>query len=370
MPTAKNKRGGGGLTLLPHYPAVVAFVWEHRFATTDQVHRAFARTINSGRTARHQTQQLVRHRYLAAAPARTYDRSFPRVLVATKRGLRLVADRYLAVTGQTWSETDTLEDRRLARGRSVVHLEHELLLTDIDLMLQAMSERHPLVRWLKTERRYHQPERQLQFIDQRGRAESLEPDAGYFFLHQGHSGPWLDLCLLELDRANKLSAIGESLAQYEAWSASHAAAQYLADCCRRCGDTTTTRPTFRVLRVIGHRPGEGSDAQRLVAVLTRALATSPALQRCLWLTTYEAFIQQAGQDAPIWLRASDTRCWRAEYEHLTEQLARDGALTKRQRTARQRAFVGQKVGQMRWYSLFPPAEAPASAARAIARVRV
>lgn len=359
MATAKKKTGRRGLKLQAHYPALVGFVWERRFATAGQVYRAFTGTINSYFTAHYQCRRLVEHGYLAVAPARTYHPTFPHVLVATKRGLRLVADRYREVTGQIWSESENIEDRRLARGRSAVHLEHELLLTDVDLVMGEFAKQHPSVQLLKTERRYHQPDRQLQFVDQWGRAQRLEPDAGYFFLRQGRAGPWLDLCLLELDRANKLSAIGDSLAQYDAWFASAVGERYLVDCCRRCGDTTTTRPTFRALRIVTHRPGEGSDQQRLVAVFTEALTTSPALQRRLWLTTYEAFTGQHAQDASIWLRVSDARSWRMEYERLTERLAGDPDLNARQRGAKLRAFVGQQLNHVRRYTLFPPVNAAA-----------
>ena len=60
------------MKMLPHYPAVLAFAYQHRYITAQQLHRHFADQINSYTTAKWQARKLVEHGYLATArPART-----------------------------------------------------------------------------------------------------------------------------------------------------------------------------------------------------------------------------------------------------------------------------------------------------------
>src|SRR5687768_11123275 len=71
--------------LLAHYPAVVEFLYTHRYATADQVQRYFATFIKSDRTARYQLRQMEQLGLIARAATHSTAPHFPLAYHATSR---------------------------------------------------------------------------------------------------------------------------------------------------------------------------------------------------------------------------------------------------------------------------------------------
>lgn len=178
-----------------------------------------------------------------------------------------------------------------------------------------------------------------------GEQQRLEPDARYDVLHRRPDRQWLDVMFFEEDRGTMDDrALIEKLRRYEQW-ARYDDRDYLQSLCEQHGDTATKSPNFRLLIKTQARPGEGSDEQRLVKLLTATFAVSPWLQRRVWFTTEAAFQRQIDERSPlaatIWLRARDARAWRRMIE-------------KTENIVKQRAIVSERLDGMRRYSLLPP----------------
>ncbi len=342
----------------PHYPAVVEYVHQSRFAIRTQIQRRFPQWLASERTARYQLARLVELGYLATAPVTSTSPTFPIVYLATIKGVKLVK--------KTWSEhgilwEPTANEEKRERGRALQSILHELLCTEFELAVRQSIAGAKGLQLLATERRYYRKENRLHFTYQTTRRDVV-PDAGFVL---GASGPegrrQLLLHLVELDNGTMHPPrILEKYQLYAAWSASPEGKEYLTKLYRRLG-AQHPKPNFRLL-VIAHdkrqyaTQRDGGDGRRLLDLYTQALSDEvwPALRDRLWFTTAEQLrghqYDRRPLDAAIWLRARDAKSWlRAYRAHVASTPRRAG----HKLYAQQRKFVAERLPALPKHVLFP-----------------
>ena len=341
---------------LPHYPAVVEYVYKSRFATATQIERRFPAQLRSHRTAQYQLAGLVQAGYLRTAPVRSTSPNFPFVYSATRRGINLVRQEY-AKYGISWQAEATEEGRQ--RGIGLDCILHEVFVTECELAVHRTVENRPDLKCLFTERRYFRRNKRLEFMDG-GFTRKIVPDAGFLIrvgtatAATGNDGAAsLLLHYFELDNGTmSLVRIAQKLQHYAGWGESDAGQKYLRLLYQRYG-TGTDRPNFRLVIVAhaNHRPG--GDESRLIDLLGRTLDLPAAMRDRIWLTAAEALRPHHNDelplDAAIWLRARDARPWLAEYQK--EIGARD--LTSAQKFAMARKFVRERLPELPRHPLFP-----------------
>lgn len=294
--------------MLPHYPAVVEFVYQNRYVTAVQVQRRFATWLRSPRTAQYQLASLVQAGYLGTAPVRAVGPNFPFVFRATQQGINLVRDAY-ARLGIDWTGTKTEEGRQSGAGNESVL--HELLLSEVVISLETTIQSRPDLASLFIERRYFRSDRVLSYFD-RGRTRRVVPDAG--FLVRIADGPAI-LSFLEFDNGTMAPArIAEKYRHYDRWAQSDAGQRYLADLFRRYS-ATAQRPNFRLVVIPHANKPAATDDGRLLNTLQAALDLPASMRDRIWLTTVEALRRHqddaAPWQAPVWLRVRDARTWPA-----------------------------------------------------------
>src|SRR2546423_19566 len=80
-----------------------------------------------------------------------------------------------AERGVVWHVSTQEENRE--RGRAVLTLMHELMLTELELSVQLTVDARPDLTILTTERRYFRAENRLRYASAEG-SQEVEPDAG------------------------------------------------------------------------------------------------------------------------------------------------------------------------------------------------
>ena len=302
---------------LPHYAAIVQFVYENRFATRFQIQRRFAHVINTDRTARHQIANIVSLGYLATAPVRSTSPNFPFVYFATSKGIRLVRQTY-ELECAAWTTPVTEAFR--TRGTSLNSLLHELLITEFDLALWQTVEQLRNVERLFVERRFFHRDKQLRY-EHNGANRRVAPDSGFLLktspaelAGSALSKPSLLMHFTELDNGTmQPSRIREKYDRYDAWARSADGKDYLTSLYARYGQHTA-KPTFRLLMIVHAKNDPAGDERRLVDLFTQALDLPAAMRDRIWFTTVEQLRQHQYDFSPlsasIWLRARDTKPWR------------------------------------------------------------
>lgn len=350
--------------LLPHYPAVVEYVYTNRYATADQARRRFPEYLTSQRTAQYQLANLVSLGYVATASVRSTSPNFPFVYYATSRGVRLVRDAYAAL-GVAWSGVATEANR--SRGVAIQSLLHEVLLTEIDLAVWQTVQGRPDIQRLFSERRYFRPDRRLSYIEG-GRRRLVLPDLGFLVRidnqatdNAGSRTSSLWLTFVEFDNGTMpLRRVAAKYRQYEEWSCSSEGERYLANLYGQHGGEQF-RPNFRLLMVAHDKSRPEGDERRLIDLVAQTLNVSGRLRDRLWLTTAASLqataTEQAPLDAPIWLRARDMRPWLADYRSQPGCNGRRGKST----TVVQRQFVRDRLHSLPYHTFFPRRNAPVRA---------
>lgn len=337
LATAREK---SSIRWQPHYPALIAFVWQHRYATLAQIHRRFSTIIKSRRTLSYQVRKLTAAGYLTHVPIRAVMPTHPFVYIATNKGMRLVATAIESRTGRPWSEGRG-EERRAGRGYGLPFIQHELAITDVDIAMRELVENRADIQLVGHERRYHQPQKQLTYW-QGSVQHTLRPDAGYHLVHQRHGRRWLDVCFLEYDRGTmRPQRVGEKLVAYRRWSESSDGLMYLRGLNRTHYGRLTGRPTFRLLLVAQSRPGEGRDVTRLARLVDEAAAFPRLFLKRLWLIESEALHQTVDNQVGV-----GDRTWLPAWQTI-RLLA----------SANTRRATGSQLARTPRYTLFPPAVA-------------
>lgn len=281
--------------------------------------------------------QLTRQRLLGRVPIRAVLPNHEHVYVTLGRGLRAAFDKRSLEDPVSRSQ-----ERRARRGYGLPFISHELGISDMDVAIWQTVKQRRDVALVDSERRFRS--RPLTYW-QDGEQCRLEPDARYDVLHYESDRQWLDVIFFEEDRGTMDDrGLIEKLRRYEQWT-QYDDGEHLQALGDKLGDTSTTSPTFRLLIKTQARPGEGTDEQRIVKLLTATFSVPPWLQRRIWLTSEEAFQSHIDDDSPlaekIWVRAGDLRKYAAAIEEADS-------------VAQQRAIVREQLPALRRYSLLPP----------------
>jgi hypothetical protein len=346
---------------LVHYPAVVEYVWQSRFATADQVQRRFSMAIGSLRTAQYQLAALVRLGYLRTAPVRSTSPNFPYVYFATQRGMRLVRTAY----EQLGERREPLAGESVrSRGMALASLLHELLLTEFELAVEkTLANRGDLVK-LFSERRYFARDKQLRYAGG-GRTRVVIPDAGFLLgLRQTSGRP--DACrfrsllmhFVEFDNGTMpLPRLAAKLRQYDGWSRSAEADQMLAQLGERYGGGSAP-VNWRLVLVVRSRGG-CADRLRLVDTLIETAKLSSAMRDRVWLATASKLAAHQRDPAPLapacWVRGRDVRGCLTGSKQRGEGCAESPAASRRKEL---RALVVSRLALAPRHALFPTPSQP------------
>jgi hypothetical protein len=333
--------------LMPHFPAIVEFVYDHRWATGEQVQWRFPELLNSPKTKDNHLANLVQLGFLAVAPVRSTSPNFPYVYSATTKGVRLIADTYRQ-HGLPWAgeKTETVK----AQGMALVSILHEVLLTEFDLAVWRTQQGIGSIKRLMSERRYFRADRQLQYYEG-GQTQRLKPDGG-FLIRNEETGRLL-MHFIELDNGTLSAAKSRRKYQlYDTWSRSPESAKYLGEHVARFG-ASGQEPTWRLLMIAHAKDREGGNERRLLDLLAQTLDLSTATRERIWLTTAEKLRSCHELVAPlkkaIWLRARDARPWMGEYRAFMAKVRHE---KRRQRFALQRDFVADRLDGLAEHALF------------------
>jgi hypothetical protein len=340
--------------LLPHYPAVIEFVYASRFATGSQIQRRFPQYLTTQRTTQYQLAALVQLGYLQTAPVRSTSPNFPFVYATTKRGMRLVAETYarLGIISQ-----DRLPETTKSTGIALSSILHELLTTEFDLAVwKTVNSRGDLDR-LFCERRYFQRDKQLRF-QQNGRTHCVVPDSGFLLRvgNQASKRPDASLLLhfVELDNGTMpLPRILAKFQMYDRWTRSDEGQNYLQMLYAQYGDPRP-QPSFRLLVIAHAGSANGSDFHRMTDLLMQTSSLPSAMRDRIWFTTAEQLRREQNTASPLsiplWLRARDIKSWISEYRHHTTNLSSEQMpINSRQ----SRTFIAKQTQKMPLHAIFP-----------------
>ena len=344
--------------MLPHYPAVIEFVFNSRFAIGSQIQRRFPNWLRSERTAQYQLANLCRLGSLAMAPVRSTGPHFPYVYYATNRGVELVRKVYERLgVRRTLADPDDVK----ATGHAFDSILHELMLTEFGLALQCATDSKEDLELAYSERRFFRRDRQLKYVAN-GRSHKVIPDFGFLvrvkkptIARLRGSGPVGLLHFLEWDNGTmSLARIREKYQQYQAWSESGQGTEQLVHMFRRHG-LPPDSPNFRLLVVAHNKDRQGRDSERMVDLLGEAIELKAAMRDRIWLTTAEQLKgDSVSLNSPLWLRARDARAWLADHR---EQFETPPPLRGRRSSHDRRQHIFRRLSNMPRHSLFPQASA-------------
>jgi hypothetical protein len=308
--------------LLPHYPAVIEFVYHHRYATGFQIQRRFNGYMANERTRQYHLATLVELRYLRQAPVRSTSPNFPAIYAATRQGIGLVRRTY-ADLGIAWKGTFT--EQLKSPGLALDSVLHEVMLTEFDLALREAVESREEIELLMHERRYFQVDRRLEY-DFDGERQCLMPDAGFLLrlTCQTPEGPSLamhrlQLNFLEFDNGTMSAArLAKKYSAYQQWSVSSSGRQYLHRLFRFQGGISQ-QPNFRLL-VLARDRAEGGDDRRLAELFALALDLPRNMRDRIWLATVANLQRHHDERSPLakplWIRVRDARNWIPKFKQI------------------------------------------------------
>jgi hypothetical protein len=288
---------------------VLQFVAFHRTATAQQIYRNYPQLFGMTRSERSIRMHL---QTLAAAGDLQVVRgpvNSPNVYLITGQGLRSTGNDNL----------DLVPVRR--RRPSGSHLPHELLITEIAVLLKEAVRKLPkfTVPW------------QERFGFRRHLCFSgLLPDYAFVIKHIGG----LSVCFVEVSSGEESTTrFREKLFAYQLWSDTEIAQQFLIELYRTHG-ASQPRPQFRLLCVMHSRLGQSDDA-RLLQLVDAAAGIDPIMRRRIWCTTAELVANSDDLARPIGLRLGE---WEAVFDESGP---------------RRRQALRQKLATASWHSLFP-----------------
>ena len=346
--------------LLPHYPALIEFVYHHRYATGFQIQRRFSDHMSNERTRQYQLAALVELRYLQQAPVRSTSPNFPAVYAATRRGIGLVSQTY-ADLGIAWKGVAT--EQLKSPGLALDSVLHEIMLTELDLALREAVESRGDVALLMHERRYFQSDRRLEY-EFDGKRQCLMPDAGFLLrlttrTHENSAlaSQRLQLNFVELDNGTMSAArLTEKYAAYHQWSISGSGQQYLHRLFKFQG-RANQQPNFRLL-VLARGKVPGRDDRRLAELFALALDLPRSMRDRIWLATVADLqrhhYQRLPLSAPVWYRVRDARQWITSFRKIA------GGHSSA-RLHRRNAFAAGKLISLPRHAILPEAETRAPA---------
>ncbi len=329
---------------LPHYPSVVRFIYDNRFAIASQVQRRFPERFASLRTVQYQLGCLVELGYLRTAPVRSTSPNFPFVYYVAAKGARLLQEQF---TYEPLGDDFVPESVRNS-GVAIHSLLHELLTTEFMLSLQLAAASREDVQLIAPERRYYRRDKRLRFEAQ-GRQLSLVPDAGFLLSTQQPNGNRTALLhLVEMDNGTMPPRrILEKYQRYSDWSRSEEGRGYLKCLYRRTG-CVTARPNFRLLTIAHDNRNSAGDVRRMANLVYAALDETvwSALRDRLWFTSVARLRSSPSHPessgTPVWHRTRDIK----PEIHLLQNANPTSSSARRR-------FAERLLRQLRLHSLFP-----------------
>ena len=335
--------------LLPHYPAVVEFVYNHRYATGFQIQKQFTDYMGNQRTSQYQLGKLVDLGHLQLVSVRSTSPNFPAVFVATRRGIALVCQTY-ANHGIEWQGVAT--EQLKSSGVALDSVLHEVMLTEFDQALRATVASRGDLALVMHERRYFRKDKQLTY-EWNAQQHFLAPDAGFLLrMTPKHSEgdetvpSRLQLNFVEFDNGSLSTArIAAKFDAYNRWSTSKNGQNSMCDVFNRFSGTNLP-PNFRLL-IVAH--GRSCDDDRRVAdLMTVALGLPQAMRDRIWITTVDALRAHQHENppltAPVWLRLRHARTWLPSVRLLSSGNNRNQQKSK---------FVFQQLSDLPRHTLFP-----------------
>lgn len=203
----------------------------------------------------------------------------PNVYLITGRGLRNAGNENM----------DLVPARR--RRPTGSHLPHELLITEIAVLLKEAVRKLPkfAVPW------------QERFGFRRHECfGGLVPDYAFLLKHTGG----LSVCFVEVSSGEESTTrFREKLLAYQLWSDTDVAQQFLVELYRTHGASQLC-PQFRLLCVMHSRLGQSDDA-RLLQLVDAAAGIDPGMRRRIWCTTAELVGKSKDLAGSIWLRLGE-----------------------------------------------------------------
>jgi len=326
---------------LAHYPNIILYVYQSRYATVDHIFRRFHGRIKSLRTAQYQAARLVDLGYLKTMDVSSTGPNFPHVYVATGRGISYVRKTF---------NVELLEGREEAS--SLPSITHELFLTAFELACyQTVKARGDLT--LKfTERRYYHQTKSLIY----GPGKRLIPDASFLLaIRRPPPKPPAHLFyFVELDNGTELaSVVLIKFQKYATWTNSKAGQQYLLDIYANHG-APNPKPNYRLLVVARRQDQRGQDKRRLCDLFAQAMELPPDIRQRLWFATVDD-IQTHEHDAEplaaqVWLRVRDTDSWLSDYQAFVATLPTGAG---HRPNVRKQEYVAKRIATMPRHSAIP-----------------
>ncbi len=326
------------------WPDLLQFVHTQRYVLGEHVRDRFAGALRSERTTRRHLQQLVGLGYLGVVgPRAGSPQNVPNIFFATERGLRFV-ERHLAEQGVAWRPGAAEEHK--AKGKSLEHLLHEVLLSQFGTDLYVSLAARPDLRLLLCERRWFR--HPLTFASE-GATKRLVPDLGYVLAQEQPDGHSVRLQFVELDLGTlSVTRWREKLEAYRQW-AETAAESYLAALARHWN---TGHMPWRLV-VIAHDRLTGRDTARLRDLMLAALELPSHVRRNLWFTTGRALDRHADEYPPLsaacWLWLKDAPLFLDEFQRATAHVPRGLA-----RMTAERRMLARCLQRLPRYTLLPP----------------
>ncbi len=322
----------------------MAWNYDRRLATGQQVAKRFPQWCTSERTTRRILARLVAAGVLDIASVRGTTPVFPHVYLATARGIRFVRERG-SQRGTAWPSHPPEQIK--TGGRALLSVLHEIMATEFELMFEKTVAALPDVQLLMSERRYNRRKHRLKYW-QDGEWHFVEPDIGLLTVGE-RTGTQLMFVEIDAGTIPIRRIYQQKLVRYHEWMQSADAEEYLERIRQRYGLPTT--PSVRWLWVAQHKEVAGRDSRRLVDVLTETLALPTVTRERLWLTTASELAEHHENGAPlmqpIWIRARHARPWMRTFWDFKRTL-----INRTNRKAKLRSFVKERIAAMPQRSLF------------------
>lgn len=285
----------------PHFPDLLRFVSDNRFAVASQIQRRFPVHLPSDRTARRHLVELEAFGYLGVAPTRSTSPLFPKVYFVTKAGLRVLH----SPSPDGHERSAPIAAVQIPRPQySADYVLHELWITEFLLAVWQTLRERPDLALLSVQRRTLKDDAAFRF-GLNGKQTRLEPDALFVF-RQAPAPP--HACFVEMDRGTmNLRQLREKFLRYGAWATSEGGKRFL-DTGHPAGSSSPAG--FRIAVVTSDYAGN-SDERRLQRLTATALTLPGGLRDRLWFTSVKALLQHQNESSPlgaaIWRRPRDFR---------------------------------------------------------------
>lgn len=281
----------------PHFRAVLAFVHRNRFAVASQIQRRFSKYMASDRTARRHLAELESLGFLDVVDTLNVGPLWPKVYFVTRRA-RSRLRQALRERGKEWSEPAL--DRKRTSGVTSHHILHELLITELLLMIWEAAQGREDFQLVTIQRRSLLKDNNLE-LTITGRRTRLQPDGVY--VSQRISRPPM-VTFLEMDLGTmSLKQMTAKFRRYHAWTTSECGSRYLKAQVSQYG---LGRIRMRILvMVAGINP---VAEQRRLAQLEKVLKMCPsAIRDRIVLSTASKFQSQFSQTISLPCAVSDCR---------------------------------------------------------------